>query len=166
MEKTELQEKIQEALQQKKIITLSGLSQEFGVSEKEIAEVLPYDLCHLVSGEHFNTVWENLAAWEKATFIIQHCDHVIEIKCTIPLGKYGHGYYNLMGENPLGGHIKSDSIQHIAFLSIPFMGLESHSVQFFDKNGSVCFSIYAGREKKILIPSVKQAFLTLKEKLK
>lgn len=166
MESNELKEKVQAALRQKKPVMLAGLAQEFHVTEKEIAEVLPYEMCSLVSGEHFDRIWESISAWEKATFIVQHCGHVIEIKCTVPLGTFGHGYYNLTGGSALGGHIKADAVKHIAFLSIPFMGLESHSVQFFDENGAVCFSVYVGRENKILLPSAKQAFLTMKEAIK
>lgn len=166
MEKKELREKIQNALQEKKPVMLSGLAQEFGVTEKDIAEALPYEMCSLVSGERFDEVWESMTAWEKATFIVQHFGHVIEIKCTIPKGKHGHGYYNLMGDSALNGHIKADTVKHIAFLSVPFMGLESHSIQFFNENGAVCFSVYVGRENKVLIPSAKQAFLTAKENIK
>lgn len=166
MEQNGLKEKIQNALQEKKPVMLSGLAQEFGVTEKEVAEALPYEMCSLVGGERFDEVWESMAAWEKATFIVQHMGHVIEIKCTIPQGKHSRGYYNLMGDNPLGGHIKADTIKHIAFLSVPFMGLESHSIQFFGENGAVCFSVYVVRENKVLIPSAKQAFLTAKENIK
>ena len=46
---------------------------------------------------------------------------------------------------------------------MPFMGLESHSVQFFDADGHVAFSIYAGRgdDKKIL-PEIRESFFALK----
>lgn len=166
MSNQELSQKVQKVLEEKKPIMLSSLATQFGVTEKEIAEVLPYEMCSVTSGSNFSKVWDNLTTWEKATFIVQHAGHVIEIKCTIPQGKEGHGYYNLMGENPLGGHIKADAIAHIAFLSIPFMGLESHSVQFFAEDGSVAFAIYVGREKKVLIPSAREAFFKIKEELK
>lgn len=166
MDKNELQENVLRVLEQKKPVMLAMLADEFNVTEKEIAEVLPPEMCSLADGSHFDAVWKNIASWEKATFIVQHGGHVIEIKCTVPMGTYGRGYYNLTGESPLGGHIKADAIAHIGFLSMPFMGLESHSVQFFDEAGAVCFSVYVGRENKALLPSAKQAFLTLKENLK
>ena len=53
----------------------------------------------------------------------------------------------------------------MAFLSMPFMGLESHSVQFFDAGGGVVFSVYAGRENHRIIPSVKASFLSMKKEL-
>lgn len=45
------------------------------------------------------------------------------------------------------------------------MGLESHSIQFFDAAGAVVFSIYVGRENRALIPSVKERFLALRAAL-
>ena len=53
----------------------------------------------------------------------------------------------------------------MAFLSLPFMGLESHSIQFFDAADAVVFSIYVGRENRALIPSVKERFLALRASL-
>lgn len=161
--KKELSAKISEALREKKPVMLASLAGEFGVSEKAIAEAMPEDMAKVVSGEHFEKVWNALTAWEKATFIVQHGGHVIEIKTRIAPGKFGHGYYNIMHGEAVGGHLKADAVAHIGFLSMPFMGLESHSVQFFDAEGRVAFSIYAGRgsDKKIL-PDVRDSFLALK----
>ena len=41
---------------------------------------------------------------------------------------------------------------------MPFMKRESHSVQFFAKDGTVAFSVYVGRENHQLIPAVADAF--------
>ena len=157
--------KVAAALEQKKPWMLASLAGECGATEKEVAMALPEGMCAFTGGENFTRVWESLGEWEKATFIMQHEGHVIEIACRIPAGKTGHGYYNIMGEGALGGHIKADAIADIAFLSLPFMGLESHSVQFFNGQGRVVFSIYAGRENHVIIPSVKEAFLKLRKDL-
>jgi hypothetical protein len=163
---TELAQKIAAALEQKKPWMLGSLAQECSVTEKEAAQALPENMCSFTSGSRFEEVWQALGSWEKATFIMQHEGHVIELKCRIPAGKSGHGYYNIMGEEALGGHIKADAITDICFLSMPFMGLESHSVQFFNAAGKVVFSIYAGRENHKIIPAVKEAFLSLKDAMK
>ena len=97
--------------------------------------------------------------------IMRHGGSVVEIKGQIPAGKHGGGYFNLDHGCPLGGHICSNNIAHMAFLSLPFMGLESHSIQFFDAAGAVVFSIYVGRENRALIPSVKERFLALRTAL-
>ncbi len=153
------------ALEQKKPWMLASLAREFHVTEKEVAEHLPEGMCIFTSGAHFVRVWEEIGAWEKATFIVEHEGHVLEIRGRIPAGRSGHGYYNLMGEEALGGHIRADAVSAIAFLSMPFMGMESHSVQFFNAEGAVVFSIYAGRENHNIIPSVREAFLKLRREV-
>ena len=92
-----------------------------------------------------------------------HLGSVIEIKGKIPEGRHGHGYFNLSGGSGLGGHLKIDDLGHICFLSLPFMGLESHSVQFFNAAGMVLFSVYVGRENRQLIPAARESFFALRE---
>ena len=84
-------------------------------------------------------------------------------KGKIPEGRHGHGYFNLSGGSGLGGHLKIDDLGHICFLSLPFMGLESHSVQFFNAAGTVMFSVYVGRENRQLIPAARESFFALRE---
>ena len=43
------------------------------------------------------------------------------------------------------------------------MGLESHSVQFFNTAGTVLFSVYVGRENRQLIPAARESFFALRE---
>ena len=43
------------------------------------------------------------------------------------------------------------------------MGLESHSVQFFNAAGTVMFSVYVGRENRQLIPAARESFFALRE---
>lgn len=161
-EKDGLAEAIASALEQKKPWMLSSLAREYHVTEKDVAEHLPEGMCAFTSGENFLRVWEALGTWEKAVFIVEHEGHVLEIRGRIPAGRSGHGYYNLMGGEALGGHIRADAVSAVAFLSMPFMGLESHSVQFFNAEGSVSFAVYAGRENHVVLPSVKEAFLRLR----
>lgn len=148
---------------EKKPLVLGMLAQQFSVSELDAAKALPEAMRAFAPKEAFDTVWAELAAWEKATFIMQHAGSVLEIKGSIPAGSYGHGYFNLADGGCIGGHLKVDDLGEICFLSLPFMGLESHSVQFFNAEGAVKFSIYAGREGRVLIPSVCDSFSRLRE---
>lgn len=135
-QKTEtLGESIATALREKKPVMLASLAERFGVSELEVAEALPDDARAFAGKDAFDTVWQTLTSWENATFIMTHLGTVIEIKGKIPEGRHGHGYFNLSGGSGLGGHLKIDDLGHICFLSLPFMGLESHSVQFFNAAG-------------------------------
>ena len=70
---------------------------------------------------------------------------------------------SMAGGSGLGGHLKIDDLGHICFLSLPFMGLESHSVQFFNAAGMVLFSVYVGRENRQLIPAARESFFALRE---
>ena len=154
---------IAERVAEKKTLVLSMLAREFSVSELDVAKALPTAMRRFASEDRFDRVWEELATWEKATFIMQHAGTVLEVKGPVPAGAHGHGYFNLKGEAGLGGHLKVDDLACICFLSMPFMGLESHSVQFFNTAGEVKFSIYVGREGRALIPAVCESFSRLRE---
>ncbi|WP_308776336.1 heme utilization cystosolic carrier protein HutX [uncultured Bilophila sp.] len=158
-----LRESIAAALQEKKPVMLGSLAERFGVSELEVAKALPDGARAFAGKDAFDAVWQALASWENATFIMEHLGSVVEIKGRIPEGKHGHGYFNLMGGSGLGGHLKIDDLDHICFLSLPFMGLESHSVQFFNAAGTVLFSVYVGRENRQLIPAARESFFALRE---
>lgn len=158
-----LRESINTALREKKPVMLASFAERFGVSELEAATALPDDMRAFAGGDAFDTVWQTLASWENATFIMTHLGSVVEIKGRIPEGRHGHGFFNLTGGNGLGGHLKVDDLGHICFLSLPFMGLESHSVQFFNAAGTVLFSVYVGRENRQLIPAARDSFFALRE---
>ena len=162
-EKEALGESIAVALREKKPVMLASLAERFGVSELEVARALPDEARAFAGKDAFDTVWQALASWENATFIMAHLGSVIEIKGKIPEGRHGHGYFNLSGGSGLGGHLKIDDLGHICFLSLPFMGLESHSVQFFNAAGTVLFSVYVGRENRQLIPAARESFFALRE---
>ncbi len=159
-----LKEAVKEIIKEKKPIVISDIAGRCGVSELEACRALPEDIRSFASKDKFDEIWKELVSWEAATFIVVHKGSAIEIKCRIPEGSYGHGFFNIHGDSPLGGHIKASDIETICFASIPFMGLESHSVQFYNKTGGLMFSIYAGRQNRQLIPSVKESFLAMKEK--
>ena len=160
-----LAESVAVALEQRKPWMLSSLAGMFNVTEKQAAQALPEGMCVFASGGDFAGIWEALGEWEKATFIVQHEGHVFEVSGRIPAGSPGNGYCNLAAGEALGGHIRADLIADIAFLSLPFMGLESHSVQFFDGRGGVAFAVYAGREHHRILPSVRAAFFALRRKM-
>lgn len=159
-----LQQRLFPMLEGKKIHTLFQLAQECGVSEKDIALAMPEDMCRVVPMAEgtFDALWQAMCGWECATFIMQYGGSVVEIKGKLPQGKHGGGYFNLEHGQALGGHIRADAVHTVAFLSLPFMGLESHSLQFFDAQGSVLFSVYVGREKRELLPAARQSFMDMR----
>ena len=142
------------------------LAAKLQIPEGAVIQAFPESMRTFIDPGHFDRIWEAMTAWERTTFICQTPGAVVEVKGKLPKGKHGHGYFNLMEkDNPLGGHLKVDQLGAVCFLEKPFLGLESLSVQFYDKIGNHMFAVYAGREKRELIPSVKQGFYDLKNKL-
>ncbi len=158
-----LKEDLHSLVQEKKPFTISSFASMYGVSDLEVCYAMPENMRTITDGKNFETIWKELATWEKATVIILHLGSAFEISTKINVGAFGHGYYNIMGESPLEGHIKADEIHSIVFSTMPFMGLESLSVLFFDKTGRLIFSVYAGRQNRQIIESVKTSFYKMKD---
>lgn len=158
----EKQEEIRALYEKNPSMMLHEMAQKLHVSEADIA-YYSEDTRVFTTPDNFDTIWNAMITWEKVTYIVVTKNVITEVHCKLPAGKYGHGFFNPMGDSPLGGHIRTDAIGAICFLSKPFFGLESHSVQFFDTEGNHMFAIYVGRENRELIPSVKEAFLQLKQ---
>ena len=136
------------------------------IPEASVLQAFPDPMRTFVAPIHFDRIWEAMTTWERTTFICQTPGAVVEVKGKLPKGRHGHGYFNLMEkDNPLGGHLKVDELGAVCFLEKPFFGLESLSVNFYDKTGCQMFAVYAGREKRALIPSVKQGFYDLRHQL-
>lgn len=158
-----LKEDLPSLMQEKKPFTISTFAAMYGVSDLEVCYAMPENMRTITDGKNFERIWKELASWEKATVIILHLGSAFEISAKLNTGVFGHGYYNIMGESPLEGHIKADEIHSIVFSTMPFMGLESLSVLFFDKTGRLIFSVYAGRENRQIIESVKTSFYKMKD---
>ena len=159
----ELKRQIHQIIEENPSTMPTHIASQLGISEAATIFALPKTMRTFVDVSHFDAIWEALCHWEKVTFLKQTPTAIIEVKGKLPKGKYAHGYFNLIEKgNPLGGHLMVNKLGSICFLEKPFFGLESLSVQFFDQKGDHMFAIYAGREKRELIPSVKVAFYTLR----
>jgi putative heme utilization carrier protein HutX len=91
---------------------------------------------------------------------------VLECKGALPLGSFSRGYYNVHGDSPIGGHIKAENCASIAFVSRPFMGRASCSVQFFNKAGEAMFKVFVRRDaQRELIGSQVADFEALRARL-
>lgn len=162
-----LRKKITDKLQGDPKVMTFALAKELGVPEQAVMECLPKDEVVRVEAEHFNEIMDSIATWGKVTTIVQTEYVVLEAKGLLPKGSYGHGYFNLVGNsNNTGGHIRSDLISAIYFVTRPFMGLLSMSVQFFSLSGAPMFKVYLGRdEKKMLLPEQVENFNVLRDRL-
>ncbi len=163
----ELDSKVKEMIEADPSAMPSMIAAKLQSPEASVVRAFPEEMRTFIDPEKFDNIWEAMTGWERITFICQTPGAVLEVKGTLPKGKHGHGFFNLMEkDNPLGGHLKVSELGAICFLEKPFFGLESLSVQFYDTAGGNMFAVYAGREKKELIPSVKQGYYELKNKMK
>ncbi len=161
----ELKAKVAEAIEAGKSSVISSISEELNVSAWDVAQVMPYEVCGIIKAEDFENVWKEMCEWDKVIFIMIHLGTVLEISGKLGEGNFGHGYYNVSHANGscIGGHLKMDDLAGIAFLSMPLHGSESRNVAFFNKEGEVKFYVFAGRENKQIIESVKVSFDKIKE---
>ena len=143
--------KIEELMKAPFPVTLATVAKALNTTELASAQKMPDDAVAFVTG--------SIAERFEATLFIVHAGHVFEIQTKLSTGKCARGYYNILQKDAVaGGHIKYEDIAAAAFVTMPFMGRESHSVQFFSNDGSVAFSVYVGRENHQLIDSVVEAF--------
>ena len=92
-----LKEDLPILMQEKKPFTISNFAAMYGVSDLEVCQAMPKNMRSITDGSNFETVWEELAQWEKATVIILHLGSAFEISTKLNIGVFVHGYYNLMG---------------------------------------------------------------------
>ncbi len=123
------------------------IAREYGVSTLSVIEALPAANRTLIAGEHFAAVMKELEGWGEILFIVHTPDIVLECAGTIPPGSFGRGYYNIHGDSPIGGHIRAEACARIAFLSRPFMGRQSASIQFFNGDGEAMFKVFVRRDE-------------------
>lgn len=159
-----MNEKIQELMNAKRPVTLGLIAKEIGCTDLKAAQMLGSEHCVFARNiEVFDDLWEAMSTWEKVTLFILHEGHVFEIASKLSAGKRGMGYYNILSKDAVvGGHINADALGAIAFISMPFMGRESHYVAFFGKDEKLHFCVYVGRENHQLIESVKKGFMDAK----
>ena len=140
---------VRQAVDSEPRLMLGELAGRLGVPEGAVAQALPPDMRAFAPASAFDLVWEAMTSWEAVTFITVAPGLVLEFKGALPRGSHGHGMFNLHDEgHPLGGHFMIGRLGAICFLSKPFFGLESHSVQFYDQDGAAMCAVYVGRQGK------------------
>jgi putative heme utilization carrier protein HutX len=145
---------------------LESTASQHGLSLQAVVELLPQDMWATVPGELFVEVMEDLTTWGKVTVIAHTPDIILEVEGEVPPGKLGHGFYNLHGDSPIGGHLRAGNCATISFLRRPFMGKESVSIQFFNATGGSMFKVFVGRdENRALKPDQVERFEQLKARL-
>lgn len=125
---------------------LEQIARDYAVSTFEVVRALPAEHRAIVPGTRLEDIMQAVSTWGEILFIVHTPDIVLECAGTLPPGSFGRGYYNIRGDSPIGGHIRAEHCTHIAFVSRPFMGRQSRSVQFFNASGEAMFKMFVRRD--------------------
>jgi heme iron utilization protein len=145
---------------------LEQIARDYGVSTFEVVRALPAEHRSILAGSMFEKIFAELTSWGEVLFIVHTPDIVLECAGKIPPGTFSRGYFNIHGDSPIGGHLKAENCTHIVFVSRPFMGRPSRSLQFFNGAGEAMFKIFVRRDdKRELLPEQLARFDALREAL-
>lgn len=143
---------------------LEDIARTYCVSTLDVVHALPEESRTIVTGDRLEVILDDVAEWGPILFIVHTPDLVLECEGSLPRGSYGRGYFNIHGESPIGGHIRASRCREIAFVSRPFMGRQSHSIQFFNFDGDAMFKIFVRRdESRNLVAEQLARFEALKK---
>lgn len=126
---------------------LETIAENRQVSLQAVLDCLPEEAAAWVAGSLFEEIWHDLTAWGEITFVVHTKDGVFECKGAVPPGTAGHGYFNIHGDSPIGGHLRFERCRFIYFIDRIFFGKRSCSVQFINEEGGVMFKIFVGRNE-------------------
>ncbi|KJY82837.1 HuvX protein [Vibrio galatheae] len=163
-----LKQKVAQLIEQEPTLLPAAIAEKLDISEFEAVSSLPEEMIAIVDGEQALPIMESLVGFGPVTTIVHSFGSIFEVKAPFPKGKVARGYYNLMGrDGELHGHLKLENIKHVALVSKPFMGRESHYFGFFCEAGNNIFKVYLGRnEKRALIESQVATFKQWQQEFK
>ena len=127
---------------------IEQIAREYGVSTLEVVRQLPAEHRTVLPATVFEPIMAALTTWGEVLFIVHTPDIVLECAGKIPPGSSSRGYFNIHGDSPIGGHIKAENCAAIVFVSRPFMGRASRSIQFFNAAGEAMFKVFVRRDDK------------------
>ena len=156
--------RVRNALAAKSDGVLENLAAEHGVSYRAVLDCLGGEGVALVDATAFDAVWADMTSWGRIMFIVHTADGVFETAGSLPPGTHGHGYFNIHGDSPIGGHLKIDRCAAIYFIDRPFFGKRSCSVQFLNGDGAAMFKVFVGRDdQRQLQPEQLAKFVALRD---
>jgi len=142
---------------------IEAVAREVGVPTLAVLEEIPAEQRVAIAPDRFEALWQELASWGEVLFIVHTPDIVLECEGALPVGSFGHGYYNIHGDSPIGGHIKAGNCRAIYLVDRAFHGRRSCSVQFFNGAGEAMFKVFVRRdESRELIGAQLAQFEALK----
>ncbi|WP_244622878.1 heme utilization cystosolic carrier protein HutX [Microvirga brassicacearum] len=126
---------------------LEMIAEKRDVSMQAVLDCLSSDVASRVAGSLFEEIWGDLTSWGQITFVVYTADGFFECEGAISPGEFGHGYFNVHGDSPIGGHLRMDRCRYIYFVDRPYFGTRSCSLRFINEEGGVMFTIYVGYNK-------------------
>jgi putative heme utilization carrier protein HutX len=139
--------RVRQELANKPDDVLEDVAAAHGLPLRSVIECLPARMWKRISGDHFIEIMNNISGWGDITVLFHTRDAIVEFKGPLPSGTPGHGFYNLTGKSGLSGHLRDANCRAIIFLSRPFMGMDTLSVQFLNADGEAMFKIFVGRDE-------------------
>ena len=114
----------------------------------QVFQRLPAGQAVAIAGDRFEELWAGLTTWGTVLFIVHTEDIVLECEGALPPGTSSHGYFNIHGDSPIGGHIKASNCARIVFVDRAFHGRRSCSVQFLNAAGNAMFKVFVRRDNQ------------------
>ena len=137
---------------------LEDVAQRTGTTPADVLACLPEDEAIRLPGSLFVDVMAEISTWGEVTLVVNTGDVILEARGEVPMGRLGHGFYNLHG-SPIGGHLRADACATVAFVTRSLFGTPTRSVQFYAHSGAGMFKVYLGRgADRQLIPAQVAAF--------
>jgi len=125
---------------------LEAVAEKHGLRLRDVLGLLPETQASVTPGSAFEEIWGALTCWGEVLFLLHGRNGVFEIRTALPPGSAGRGYFNIHGDTPLGGHLRTDRCAEIWFVDRPFFGRRSCSLQFVDHDGDVMFKVFVARD--------------------
>jgi heme iron utilization protein len=136
------------ALAEKPDGVIEQIAAKADVTPAEILTLLPEGAAVVVPAERWEPIWKDLSSWGDILMIVHTEDIVLEVEGSLPDGSEGHGWFNIHGDSPIGGHIRKERCVSIAFVDRGFHGRRSCSVWFMNADGKAMFKVFVRRDKE------------------
>ncbi|MFN4206208.1 MAG: heme utilization cystosolic carrier protein HutX [Agrobacterium albertimagni] len=136
------------ALAEKPDGVIEQIAAKAEVTPAEVLAILPEGAAVVVPSEKWELIWKDLTSWGEILMIVHTDDIVLEVEGSLPEGSEGHGWFNIHGDSPIGGHIRKERCVSIAFVDRGFHGRRSCSVWFMNADGKAMFKVFVRRDKE------------------
>jgi heme iron utilization protein len=153
------------ALSEKPDGVVEAIAAKAEVTPAEILAILPKGAATTADVSEFEAIWTDMSNWGEILFIVHTDDIVLEASGSLPVSSEGHGWFNIHGDSPIGGHIRKDNCAGITFVDRAFHGRRSCSVWFMNARGAAMFKVFVKRdEARELVAEQLQKFETLRDR--